>query len=98
MNVREIGIREAKARLSHVLHDVQAGAEWLITDRGKPVARIVPVGDAPLTLDQRLRILEERGVIEPSPGGAAPIDATRPLPVERGLAQRLLQEDRDGRH
>jgi len=96
--VREIGIREAKARLSHVLHDVQAGAEWLITDRGKPVARIVPVGEAPLTLSQRLRILEDRGIIEPSFGDATPIDATSPLPVERGLAQRLLQEDRDGGH
>lgn len=36
-------ISELKARLSEYLNQVKSGAEVLITDRGKPVARIVPV-------------------------------------------------------
>lgn len=93
--LREIGIREAKARLSQVLHDVQDGTEWLITDRGKPIARIVPIDLSSLTLRQRLKILEERGVLAPS--STVRSELTPPAPLRDELAQRWLQEDRDGR-
>ena len=36
-------VSELKARLSEYLNKVKAGAEVLITDRGKPVARLVPL-------------------------------------------------------
>jgi prevent-host-death family protein len=42
--VRTTGIAELKASLSEFLARVKAGEEVLITDRGRPVARIVPVG------------------------------------------------------
>ena len=90
--MRQIGIRDAKARLSQMLHDVQEGAEWTITDRGKPVARIVPVDQSALTLPQRIRLLEERGVLVPR---SQKYVLTPPLPLPDGLAQRWLQEDRD---
>lgn len=93
--LREIGIREAKARLSQVLHDVQDGAEWLVTDRGRPIARIVPIDQSSLTLLQRLKILEERGIL--ASGHAMRREITPPLPLRNGLAQRWLQEDRNGR-
>jgi len=38
-----IALAEAKAHLSHVLDRVEAGEELVITRRGKPVARVVPV-------------------------------------------------------
>ncbi len=34
---------DLKARLSEYLRAVQAGAEVVVTDRGRPVARLVPV-------------------------------------------------------
>ena len=40
---RTVGVRDAKARLSELLRDAQLGHEWTITERGKPIARIVPV-------------------------------------------------------
>jgi prevent-host-death family protein len=43
----EIGIREAKAHLSQYLQRVQSGEEFVITDHGKPVARITPI-DPPI--------------------------------------------------
>jgi prevent-host-death family protein len=39
----EVGVRELKARLSAYLAAVQQGKEVIVTDRGRPVARIVPV-------------------------------------------------------
>lgn len=42
----EIGVFEAKNKLSALLDDVEAGAEITITRRGRPVARLVPVSPA----------------------------------------------------
>lgn len=45
----ETNVREAKARLSSYLSDVENGEEVLIVRRGKPVAVLKPVGEvAPL--------------------------------------------------
>lgn len=39
--MKKAGIREARQSLSTLIEDVQNGREILITDRGKPVARLV---------------------------------------------------------
>ena len=36
------GVREARQNLSALLEEVRKGGEVLLTDRGKPVARLVP--------------------------------------------------------
>ncbi|MGA2840648.1 MAG: type II toxin-antitoxin system prevent-host-death family antitoxin [Steroidobacteraceae bacterium] len=40
--MKEAGIREARQNLSALIAEVQKGHEITITDRGKPVARLVP--------------------------------------------------------
>jgi prevent-host-death family protein len=40
--MRTAGIREARQNLSALLDEVRKGREVVITDRGKPVARLVP--------------------------------------------------------
>jgi prevent-host-death family protein len=40
--MKTAGIREARQNLSVLLEDVRKGHEIVITDRGKPVARLVP--------------------------------------------------------
>lgn len=40
--VRKAGIREARQNLSALIDEVRKGREILITDRGKPVARLAP--------------------------------------------------------
>lgn len=40
--VRKAGIREARQDLSALIEDVRKGREIVITDRGRPVARLVP--------------------------------------------------------
>jgi prevent-host-death family protein len=40
----EVGVRELKNSLSSYLRKVRAGEVVVVTDRGKPVARIFPAG------------------------------------------------------
>ena len=42
--MEQVGVRELKASLSRYLGRVRAGETIVVTDRGRPVARIVPVG------------------------------------------------------
>jgi prevent-host-death family protein len=40
--MRSAGIRQVRQNLSSILDEVRKGREVVITDRGRPVARIVP--------------------------------------------------------
>jgi prevent-host-death family protein len=40
----EVGVREFKTHLSSFLDRVKAGEVLIITDRGKPVAKLEPIG------------------------------------------------------
>ncbi len=92
-----VGIREAKARLSQLLKIVQKGNEIVLTERGRPVGKIVPLPKEALSLAARMKELEQAGVVEP-------ISAKRrqtlppPIPVGGEIAWRLLKEDRESRH
>lgn len=93
MKNRTAGVREAKAHLSRLLRDVRQGREWTITERGMPVARLAPIEKTGLSLEERIRRLEDEGVIEPARRDTRPLPA--PIPLKGGLAQKWLQEDRD---
>ena len=41
--MRTAGVREARQNLTELLDDVKKGREVVITDRGRPVARLAPV-------------------------------------------------------
>jgi prevent-host-death family protein len=43
--MRSAGIREARQNLTALLDEVKKGREVVITDRGKPVARLLPPRD-----------------------------------------------------
>jgi prevent-host-death family protein len=43
--MREVGTYEAKTHLPELLKEVQAGETIVITRRGTPIARLVPVAD-----------------------------------------------------
>ena len=53
-----VSIRELKSRLSHYLRLTRKGESVVITDRGVPIGRIVPLGQ---DLNQRLAALRETG-------------------------------------
>jgi prevent-host-death family protein len=76
-----------------MLRDVQLGHEFVITERGKPIARLVPISTQAAPLEDRLRRLEDAGVIERRRAARLPLPP--PLPLEDGLAQRILAADRN---
>ena len=55
-------ISEFKARLSEYISKVKSGEEILVTERGKPVARVIPVRSYEHSDDQLLQ-LEREGII-----------------------------------
>ena len=55
-------VAELKAQLSRYLSRVKAGEEILVTERGAPVARLVPVGGTSPD-HERLRDLERQGLL-----------------------------------
>lgn len=57
----EVGIRQLRNQLSEFLRRVQDGEELVITDRGRPVARVVPM-KALRRFDQ----LIEQGLVTPA--------------------------------
>lgn len=90
---RKIGIREAKEQFSRLIRTTREDrAEWIITDRGRPAARMVPIADEDVPVDEMIRRLEERGWLLPRSDPQRKLPP--PLPLEPGLAQRMLQEDR----
>jgi prevent-host-death family protein len=94
MVLNSVGIREAKIDLSKILKRVKNGWEVVITDRGHPIAKIVPLVSENLPLEERVRRLEGQGLLRPvSKKNRRPLPP--PLPVLEGAAQGFLQEDRN---
>jgi prevent-host-death family protein len=54
MRLMEVGIRELRADLSRWVKRVRNGDEVIVTERGKPVARLVPFVREP-KIDQLVR-------------------------------------------
>jgi len=77
--VGTVGIRDLKARLSRHLKRVRAGARLVVTERGRPIAAIVP-GEAPGAT------AEIAWAREMAAGGRAQWSAGKP----RGTRQRVV--------
>ena len=89
-----VGIREAKINLSKLLKNVLKGREIIITDRGKPVGKIVPMPSDSLSLADRINELERQGWIEPQKKKKVK-KLLHHIPLPNELAQKFLQEDRN---
>jgi len=89
----QIGVREAKINLSKLLKQIKQGREVILTERGTPVGKIVPMPRESLSLAERLRKMEEEGLLEPQ-GKGERRKIPPPLPVPEGIAQQYLQEER----
>ena len=94
MQSTSVGIRDAKIHLSKFLKMVQKGGEVILTDRGRPVGKIVPIQKEDLSLSARIKHLEDQGLLEARPEkGRKKVPA--PIPVPDDIAQRFLREDRE---
>jgi prevent-host-death family protein len=62
---QEVGVRELKNGLSRYLAAVKDGQELIVTDHGKPVARIVPISRS---IDRLAELVAQGKVLPPRPG------------------------------
>lgn len=75
--MERVGVRELKQNASRVLARVKAGETLEVTERGRPVARLIPVEHA-----NDYDHLVEAGEILP---GTQDVLATRPVRLPRGV-------------
>jgi len=57
--MKTVTVTKLKASLSEVLRQVKAGEEVLVSERGRPIARLMPAG-ARATLPRHLAEMEKR--------------------------------------
>ena len=86
-----VSIRELKSRLSHFLRLARSGESVVITDRGVPVGRLVPIEQG---LDERIAALRAARQLQWSGRRLAPRKPAVRIPRGRSVAE-LIVEDRD---
>ena len=88
-------VSELKARLSEYLNQVKAGMEVLITDRGKPVARLVPISRSK-NFKESLVSMEKQGLIKLGSGKLSKDFWRMDRPDDpQGLVLKALLEERE---
>ena len=92
--MKTAAVSKLKTHLSDYLNQVKAGAEVLITDRGKPVARLVPISRAQITRESLAR-MEKQGLIKIGSGRLPKDFWAMPRGEDpKGLVLRALIEER----
>ena len=87
------GIKDVKNNLSRFLARVKAGEEILITDRGKPVARIVKVNQGDKSIRISLGAMVQKGLIT-LPLRSIPKDRISAIEVPGEPISGMVIEDR----
>jgi len=77
--MRKTGIKELKNRLSYYLASVKAGEDIIVTDRGRPIARIIPETPQNSSWKQAIQPLVAKGVVRLP---TQQIDKDIPNPIE----------------
>jgi len=87
----DVGVRELRDHLSKWLDEVKAGRDITITERGKPVARIVPIA-----ADDTLARLIAEGIVTPPKGPRPNLSAWNPINLKSGatISDLVIEERR----
>ena len=91
MTEMTVGIRDLKAQLSSYLRQVKAGATMIITERGRPMGRIVPLSPS---VEDRVQELVQAGLMAWSGHKLVPMAPVAQTRGKRTVAD-LLLEDRE---
>ena len=93
--MRTVGSRELKNRLGRYLGLVGKGETIIVTDRGKPVARLVPPSPEAVDsvgLEEVLQQLEAEGHLK---RGTRPFKRFKPIRIKGKPVSQIILEDRD---
>lgn len=84
----EVGIRELRDHLSRYLEQVRNGEEITVTDRGRAVARLVP-----LSGERKIDQLVAEGRVTPAEN-RGPRTVPRPFPFEGSVSDLIADQRR----
>lgn len=93
--MKTVGSRELKNRLGRYLGMVGKGETIIVTDRGKPVARLIPAEpevEKTNYADEFLRRMEAEGHLR---RGTRPFRRFKPIKVKGKPMSQMIIEDRD---
>ena len=91
-----LGLREANQQFSKAIKAVRAGKEVVLTERGRPVAVIMPIKDEDAQ-EAALQAMADEGLIRPA-ARKGPMPAPRWRPVQlkgQPLAQTVIDDRED---
>ncbi len=93
---RAVSVVELKAKLSEHLRQVKSGHELIVTERGIPVARMLPLDDGERRSTRRLR-LTRSGALKPGRGKLPATLRRCPTGPDEGqsVVEALLEERLD---
>ncbi|MGE0026504.1 MAG: type II toxin-antitoxin system Phd/YefM family antitoxin [Thermoleophilia bacterium] len=87
--MKTVGVRALKQNASAVVAEAASGETVIITDRGEPVAQLLPLGGG------ALRDLERAGLVRKRRHSATELPP--PLPAQRALSDAVLRGRDDER-
>jgi len=94
--MRQASVSQLKATLRACLAWVKAGEEVVVTERGIPIAKIVPMAGQPVAPPASLAALEKAGLVRRGSGCVPDEGWTLPRPKDpHGLGRQALEEERE---
>ena len=84
-----VSIRELKGRLSYYLRLTRSGESILITDRGIPVGRLVPLASS---LEQRIEAMRDSGDVAWNGNKLGPVTPVKKRRTTRTVADILIAD------
>ena len=96
--MKTAAISRLKAALSECIGWVKSGEEVLVTERGKPVAKIVPV-EGLVVADARRLALARRGVLRLGKGSISKkfIDSMPVVRIDDSVLRKVIDQEREDR-
>jgi len=92
-----MGLREANQSFSKAIKAVKAGKDVILTERGKPIAVIKPLGEEK-NVDAALRRLEAEGVLRRGSKSGRPMPVWRsPVRIKGRPIAHTIRDERDER-
>ncbi|MCL4479829.1 MAG: type II toxin-antitoxin system prevent-host-death family antitoxin [Deltaproteobacteria bacterium] len=97
--MKSAAVSKLKASLSEYLLKVKAGEEVIVTDRGMPIAKIVPLGRDESKIPLHMLMLEKAGVARIGSGTLTEDfwKMQRPKDIKGHALVNLLREREEGR-
>ncbi len=90
----DVGVRELRAHLSRWLEAVREGREVVVTDRGKPVARLTPFPEEDDWLDRMV----VAGLATKGTRPRTPVEPDDLIPAEGSITELLIAQRRSRPH